>query len=143
MTAQFLDLYDFARPQLAELIASWGFSPVHASRVWRYLYREPLPGIAAMHGLPARLRDRLLDGAALTSLVTIRATRSEDGLTHKYLLGLRDGCRIETVLLRHRGRMTACLSSQAGCALGCVFCATGQQGFTRNLSTGEMIAQSM
>ena len=139
----FLDLYDATRPQLIELISSWGFKPIHAARVWRYLYRESVPEIAAMHELPARLRDRLLEGPPLTSLVTIRATHSDDGLTHKYLLGLRDGCRVETVLLRHRGRMTACLSSQAGCALGCVFCATGQQGFTRNLSTGEIIAQAM
>jgi 23S rRNA (adenine2503-C2)-methyltransferase len=139
----FLGLYDLTRPQLAELIVSWGFSPVHSARVWSYLYRERVREIAVMHDLPVRLRDRLLDAAKLTSLVTITATPSVDSLTHKYLLELQDGNRVETVLLRQRGRVTACLSSQAGCALGCVFCATGQQGFTRNLSTGEMIAQAM
>jgi 23S rRNA (adenine2503-C2)-methyltransferase len=139
----FLDLYDLTRPQLAELIASWGFSLVHSARVWSYLYRERVPEIVGMRDLPARLRDRLVDAAELTSLATITATHSADGLTHKYLLELRDGNRVETVLLRQRGRVTACLSSQAGCALGCVFCATGQQGFARNLSTGEMIAQAM
>ena len=66
---------------------------------------------------------------------------SSDGLTRKYLLRLIDGQVIETVLMEYEGRFTACLSSQAGCAMGCVFCATGQMGFSRHLTAGEIVAQ--
>jgi 23S rRNA (adenine2503-C2)-methyltransferase len=66
---------------------------------------------------------------------------STDGHTRKTLLGLTDGERIETVLMRFTGRVTACVSSQAGCAMGCVFCATGQMGYRRQLSTGEIVSQ--
>lgn len=66
---------------------------------------------------------------------------SSDGLTRKYLLRLSDGQVIETVLMEYGGRFTACLSSQAGCAMGCVFCATGQMGFVRHLTSGEIVAQ--
>jgi hypothetical protein len=68
-------------------------------------------------------------------------TESVDGFTRKYLLGLADGERIETVLMRFTGRATACVSSQAGCAMGCVFCATGQMGYRRHLTAGEIVAQ--
>ena len=66
-----------------------------------------------------------------------------DGFTRKYLLGLADGHRIETVLMRFTGRVTACISSQVGCAMGCVFCATGQMGYTRHLTPGEIVAQAV
>lgn len=66
---------------------------------------------------------------------------SSDGLTRKYLLRLADGQVIETVLMEYEGRFTACISSQAGCAMGCVFCATGQMGFVRHLTVGEVVAQ--
>jgi 23S rRNA (adenine2503-C2)-methyltransferase len=66
---------------------------------------------------------------------------SSDGLTRKYLLRLADGQVIETVLMEYEGRFTACISSQAGCAMGCVFCATGQMGFVRHLTVGEIVAQ--
>src|SRR5690606_17570940 len=72
-----------------------------------------------------------------------RETHSSDGFTRKYLLGLADNQRIETVLMRYTGRTTACISSQAGCAMGCVFCATGQMGVTRHLATGEIVAQAV
>ncbi len=66
---------------------------------------------------------------------------SSDGFTHKLLLRLHDGQTIETVLMRFKGRATVCISTQAGCAMGCVFCATGQMGFVRHLSPGEIVAQ--
>lgn len=66
---------------------------------------------------------------------------SADGLTHKFLLRLADGQTVETVLMAYPGRYTACLSTQAGCAMGCVFCATGQMGFVRHLRPGEIVAQ--
>ena len=138
-----MNLYDFTRPQLTELLAPWGGRTVHAARLWRYLYRDGAQSFEAMPELPARLRNRLASEATIGSLAQASEIQSDDGLTHKFLLALEDGQQIETVLMRMRGRATACLSSQAGCALGCVFCATGQMGFGRNLSTGEIVAQAL
>jgi 23S rRNA (adenine2503-C2)-methyltransferase len=138
-----MNLYDFTRPQLLELLAPWGGRPVHAARLWRYLYREGTQSFEAMPELPARLRSRLAGDATIGSLAHASEIQSDDGLTHKFLLALENGRQIETVLMQMRSRATACLSSQSGCALGCVFCATGQMGFGRNLSTGEIVAQAM
>jgi 23S rRNA (adenine2503-C2)-methyltransferase len=143
LATQITNLYDLTRESLAKFIVSRGGHAVHTARLWSYLYRERVHVIEAMHDLPTRLRTRLVDDACLTSLSPATETHSSDGLTRKYLLELHDGHRIETVLMRFRGRVTACLSSQVGCALGCVFCATGQMGFSRNLSTGEIVVQAL
>lgn len=136
-------LHDLTRPALAALLAAWDIKTVHAARLWRYLYWENCDNVAAMAELPVRLRDRLEAGAELGRLPVARETHSSDGFTRKYLLGLADGRRIETVLMRYTGRVTACISSQAGCAMGCVFCATGQMGFERHLTAGEIVAQAL
>jgi 23S rRNA (adenine2503-C2)-methyltransferase len=75
-------------------------------------------------------------------LEPIDDTASSDGFTRKYLLRLHDGAEVEAVQMGFPGRYTACLSSQVGCAMGCVFCATGQMGFSRNLTAGEIVAQA-
>jgi 23S rRNA (adenine2503-C2)-methyltransferase len=94
-----------------------------------------------MEEIPARVRGRLLAETRLGALPVAVETESKDGFTRKFLLGLPDGERIEAVLMRYTGRATACISSQAGCAMGCVFCATGQMGFRRHLTTGEIVSQ--
>jgi 23S rRNA (adenine2503-C2)-methyltransferase len=96
-----------------------------------------------MPELPAKVRTRLIREATLGVLPTALETDSTDGHTRKYLLRLADGERIETVLMRFTGRVTACISSQVGCAMGCVFCATGQMGYTRHLTPGEIVAQAV
>ncbi|HZN34499.1 MAG TPA: 23S rRNA (adenine(2503)-C(2))-methyltransferase RlmN [Pirellulaceae bacterium] len=136
-------LLDLPRSSLARLLADWGFSAAHGDRLWRYLYREAKADFAAMEELPRRLRERLLASANIDAPSVLRETVADGGLTTKHLLELADGQRIETVLMRPSGRVTACLSSQAGCPLGCVFCATGQMGFGRNLSAGEIVAQAV
>ena len=135
--------FDFTREELAALIGSWNFKPVHAARVWSGVYHGGAAHFADMAEVPARLRARLEAELTLALPPVVRETRSGDGFTRKYLLALSDGRRIETVLMRFTGRVTACISSQAGCAMGCVFCATGQMGFTRQLATGEIVAQVM
>jgi len=116
---------------------------VHDARLWNYLYLELVDSLAAMPGLPVKVRTRLATETTLNVLPTALETDSRDGFTRKYLLSLADAARIETVRMRFTGRVTACISSQAGCAMGCVFCATGQMGFTRNLSAGEIVAQAV
>ena len=136
-------LYDFTRSQLQELLVSWRFPATHARALWKSLYREAAIDLAAIGGLPTRLRKKLSEAATLDRLPVCLETAADSGETSKYLLGLEDGRQIETVRMRCTGRVTACLSSQAGCALGCVFCATGQAGFGRNLTTGEIVAQAL
>ncbi|RRJ95929.1 23S rRNA (adenine(2503)-C(2))-methyltransferase RlmN [Opitutaceae bacterium TAV4] len=143
MTPSPIHLHDLPRADLTALVASWGLSPVHAARLWAYLYLEDTDDIRAMSDLPARMRDRLLAETSAARLPVACETHSSDGFTRKYLLALSDGREIETVLMRYKGRVTACVSSQVGCAMGCVFCATGQMGFTRHLTAGEIVAQAL
>jgi 23S rRNA (adenine2503-C2)-methyltransferase len=143
MSTPSLNFYDLSREELRQQVVRWDFSPVHAARLWRYVYGEGTADLAAMVGLPARFRTRLAKEIRLTRLPVAVETHSTDGFTRKYLLALADERRIETVLMRFTGRVTACISSQAGCAMGCVFCATGQMGFVRQLMPGEIVAQAL
>jgi 23S rRNA (adenine2503-C2)-methyltransferase len=138
-----INLYDHTREELRALFQRWEFSPVHADRLWNYLYLQLAESFDAMPELPAKVRVKLGAAAGLGRLPTALETDSTDGFTRKYLLTLADGERIETVLMRFTGRVTACLSSQVGCAMGCVFCATGQMGYTRHLTPGEIVAQAV
>ena len=139
-----LGLYDLTRAELHQQFAAWGFAAVHAERLWKHLYREQATSFTALDNLPARLQARLQQaGTSLPILNNVHETKSADGLTRKLLLELADGQRIETVLMHCRDRVTVCLSTQAGCALGCVFCATGQMGFSRNLTAGEIVGQAL
>jgi 23S rRNA (adenine2503-C2)-methyltransferase len=137
------DLYELTREELRQLHVRWGFSPVHAARLWSYLYLELAGSFDAMPELPAKVRARLGTDTRIGALPTALETDSRDGFTRKYLLALAGGERIETVLMRFTGRVTACISSQVGCAMGCVFCATGQMGYTRDLTPGEIVAQAV
>jgi 23S rRNA (adenine2503-C2)-methyltransferase len=141
VSSSLLDLYDLTRAELSALLASWEVNTVHTARLWNYLYWECVSSIAEMGELPARLRTKLETLCTLGVLPVAVETHSSDGYTQKLLLALGDQEKIETVLMRYPGRVTACISSQAGCAMGCVFCATGQRGFTRHLTTGEIVAQ--
>ena len=138
-----VNFYDQTRPGLLALATRWGFPSVHAGRLWRYVYGEGVDDWGAMPGLPARFRAKAEAELTLARLPVAVEQLSRDGFTHKYLLSLSDDRRIETVLMRFTGRVTACISSQAGCAMGCVFCATGQMGFVRHLTPGEIVAQAL
>lgn len=137
-------LHDLTFPALEAELAAAGVRPVHARALWASLYRQP--GRAAALALPPPLA-RWIAGAAerfrREAPRVATEQRSRDGLTRKFLLKLHDGEAVETVLMGFRGRFTACLSTQAGCAMGCTFCATGQMGFTRHLRPGEIVAQAL
>ena len=143
MSASRLNAYELTRDEWRARFAEWKFPEVHATRLWNYLYLQLAESFSAMPELPAKVRARLEAEAMVGVLPTTAATDSTDGFTRKYLLKLADGEDIETVLMRFTGRVTACVSSQVGCAMGCVFCATGQMGYTRNLTAGEMVGQSV
>jgi 23S rRNA (adenine2503-C2)-methyltransferase len=115
--------------------------------LWRALHRDALCGLATDgHFVPPLrrwLEKNCGDGGRFRpdGIDVIREIPSDDGRTRKLLLRLDDGETVETVVMGYRARFTACLSTQAGCAMGCVFCATGQMGFRRHLRAGEIVAQ--
>lgn len=135
--------HELTRPDLLAETARQGFAEVHGANLWRHVYVDGLRDWARMDLLPARFRDWAESAFDLGTPPVEAETHSGDGFSRKYLLGLEDGRRIETVLMRYSGRVTACVSSQAGCAMGCVFCATGQMGFVRHLTAGEIVGQAM
>ncbi len=144
-SAQKTNLFDYTRDELTAVLAEWGYGRFHADQIWRALYQQQITALNEIPGLRADLRQQLAAETAIYSPQTAVSSQSQDG-THKYLLRLADGETIETVLMRFEGRegkkrATACVSAQVGCAMGCVFCATGQMGFTRHLSPGEIVAQ--
>jgi 23S rRNA (adenine2503-C2)-methyltransferase len=120
---------------------------VHARALWRALYREHATDLAARADFLPPLRrwlaSALGEGGRLFSAEPecVADIASSDGLTRKFLLRLSDGQTVETVLMSYPGRETACVSTQAGCAMGCVFCATGQMGFVRHLRPSEIVLQ--
>ncbi len=131
-----MNLYDLSRPALGKYLSQWGYSDYHAAHVWSGLYRSLAVTTEAMPDLRPELRDQLAAGTVI-GIPTVRNTiDSADGHTRKFLMGLADGQAIETVLMYFRGRATVCISTQVGCAMGCVFCATGQMGFRRHLTPG-------
>ena len=140
-------IYDLSIAELTAQLTGWGQPEYRARQVAQWLYHRFATSFDEMTDLPAALRARLKSEFALAPLEQALAVRSADGSTRKALLRLADGETIETVLMeyaaseRGRARATVCISTQAGCAMACVFCATGQQGFVRNLTSGEIVAQ--
>jgi len=136
-----VQLLELTREQLTELLAGWGEPPYRTRQVWEWVYRKLADDPVQMTNLPATLRARLAKEARIDPLEAVYEQRSADRHTTKWLFRLPDGLTIETVLMRYDQRRTVCISTQAGCAMGCVFCATGQAGLARNLTSGEIVAQ--
>ncbi|HXY27156.1 MAG TPA: radical SAM protein, partial [Acidimicrobiales bacterium] len=129
--------YEITREELAGLLA--GEPPFRARQAWDGLHVR-LQRPEEMTELPAALRRAL--GEALPPALREESRRTADrGQTTKWLWVLADGARVETVLMHYPDRVTACVSTQAGCAMACQFCATGQGGFRRHLNEGEIVEQ--
>lgn len=137
-----VSLYDITREQLAAQLAEWREPAFRVRQIWGWLYQRMAAGIGEMSDLPKALRARLEEQYVLGRMTVVTDQRSSDGWTRKWLFRFPDGREIETVLMEYDGlRRTACISSQAGCAMNCSFCATGQMGFHRNLRAGEIVEQ--
>ena len=143
-TAEKANLLDLAPADAGERLRAFmarvGQPPYRASQVLRHLWQHPAASFDAMTDLPMALRTELAAEFELPRLEIVARQRSSDG-TEKFLFRLRDGEAIETVAIPEGDRVTLCVSSQAGCALQCAFCATGAMGFTRNLSAFEIAGQ--
>lgn len=138
-----IDLYGLSAAELDALFADWGEPRFRAKQVWSWLYQKRVDSFDGMSNLPKTLRDRLAAETTLGVLTLEAEETSYDG-TIKRLYRLHDGQLIESVLMEYDDeRRTACISTQAGCAMGCVFCATGQMGFARHLSATEIFEQAL
>jgi 23S rRNA (adenine2503-C2)-methyltransferase len=141
------DLLGLTFAELAAWLAERGQPAFRAKQLAGWIYTSLVPDFAAMRNLPATLREQLEREASIAGPQVRAEVKAKDGRTRKLLLELADGRLIETVLMLYpaigesRARATVCVSTQAGCAYGCTFCATGQMGFDRHLTAGEIVAQ--
>ena len=135
------NFFDYDLDDLEQLLESWGEPGFRASQIWDAVYKQLKFNPELISNIPKPLRSRLGEFLNWKSLQTEINFSSSDGQTTKTLFRLVDDNAIETVLMRYQKRRTLCISSQAGCALGCVFCATGQMGLKRNLTSGEIVQQ--
>ncbi len=136
-------VYDLDFTALAETLKSWGEPRYRAAQVWQGLYQHFYRSADEFTALPRALRQKLAGEFDFAGMQPVRWLDSSDGLTRKTLFRLPNDRLIEAVLMRYEKRKTLCISSQAGCAMGCVFCATGQMGFHGQLSSGQIVAQVM
>ncbi len=138
-----INIYDLSLDELQALLKSWGQPAFRAKQLYRQLYVNLASSYGEMSDLPLVLRERLAADTRIGSLELRREQSADDGETRKTLWGLPGDAVIETVLMRYPERATVCVSTQAGCAMGCVFCATGRMGLLRNLTSGEIVEQVM
>ena len=159
-------IYDLDLPALENIFKEWKEPSFRAEQVWQGLYQHLYHSPEQFSNIPKSLRGRMAEHFAFSPFKVNTYQDSSDGFTRKTLFELPDGNLIEAVLMRYgdpadspsppsplplgegrRGegkqRRTLCISTQAGCAMGCVFCATGQLGFKRHLSSGEIVAQAL
>ncbi|HTT59191.1 MAG TPA: 23S rRNA (adenine(2503)-C(2))-methyltransferase RlmN [Acidimicrobiales bacterium] len=132
-------IYQCSKEELAALLE--GEPSYRLDQLWHGLWSEALP-IAEITTIPKSLRSALVEQFP-ASLRVVNEVASDHGATRKWVFALEDGETIETVLMHYEDRVTVCVSSQAGCAMGCTFCATGQAGFSGQLSVGDVIEQVM
>ncbi len=133
-------LLDLSLEELAAELRAWGEPAYRARQVWEWVWRHLCLDFGAMTNLSLPLREALAERFRLALPPVLAREQDEEG-TEKVLLGLEDGTSVEAVLIPEEDRRTVCISTQVGCPVGCAFCATGQMGFVRNLTAGEIAAQ--
>ncbi len=134
----FTDLY---QDEIRSLMEEAGEKPFRGRQIFSWIHKKTTESIEDITELSEELRNWLKERAEISLLKVVKRTISKLDGTQKFLFELYDGNMIETVLMLNQDRKTVCVSSQAGCALNCTFCATGSMGFSRNLAAGEIIEQ--
>lgn len=127
--------------EIQAVLKEWSVPAYRAGQITEWLYQRNANSFAEMDNLPKALRTRLQEGFLLSRAELRTRLDSEDGSTTKFLLAFADGVAVETVLMRHPYGNSVCVSTQAGCNMGCAFCASTLHGLTRNLTRGEILAQ--
>ncbi|MFA4913122.1 MAG: 23S rRNA (adenine(2503)-C(2))-methyltransferase RlmN [Burkholderiaceae bacterium] len=135
-----VNLLGLDAPALAELVSQWGGKPFRARQLQRWMHQRQADSFDEMTDLARGFREQLDQHCRITGPTLSTAQRSTDG-TRKWLFDVGAGNAIETVFIPEDDRGTLCMSSQAGCTVGCPFCSTGYQGFNRNLTAAEIIGQ--
>ena len=135
-----VNLLEFDRDALAAYCEQLGEKRFRATQLFRWIHKSGASDFAQMTDLACSLRDKLAGRACITTMPVLSEQASSDG-TVKWLFDVGAGNAVETVFIPEEDRGTLCISSQAGCAVGCRFCSTGHQGFSRNLTTGEIVGQ--
>ncbi len=134
--------YDLSYEQLQDVVLNDLKQPTfRVNQIWSGVYKNLWSKPEEFTNIPKILREKLFDLYEFEPLVPLQTLKSNDEETEKILFQLHDQKAIETVLMKYDQRRTLCISTQAGCAMGCVFCATGQMGFKRHLSAGEIVEQ--
>ncbi|WP_234865515.1 23S rRNA (adenine(2503)-C(2))-methyltransferase RlmN [Sinomonas albida] len=134
-------LADLSLAERAEKLKELGLQPFRAKQLSTHYFQHWTTDPERMSDLPKSGREELVEAMFPPLLTEVRRLRTDDGNTIKFLWRLFDGALVESVLMRYPGRITLCVSSQAGCGMNCPFCATGQAGLTRNMSTAEIVDQ--
>ena len=129
---------DFTVDERVEKLAELGLPKFRAKQLAKHYYQHLTNDVEKMTDIPAEKRAAVKEALFPDLMTPIRQTSTDDGSTTKSLWRLHDGTLLESVLMRYPGRATLCISSQAGCGMACPFCATGQGGLDRNLSTAEI-----
>jgi 23S rRNA (adenine2503-C2)-methyltransferase len=143
MDEERINLYNLTLPALEGLVKELGQPGYRAKQIWTWLYQHLATEFDEMTVLPKTLRESLEDVATIYVPPVLAQEESLDGETRKDLLEMRDGEQVEVVLMRYTDRRSACLSTQVGCNLRCEFCATGQMGYRRDLTSGEIVVQAL
>src|SRR6266480_3203588 len=136
-------LADLGEAERRAAVAELGLPAYRADQLSRHYFGRLQSDAATMTDLPPAARARLGDALLPELLTEVRHLQTDAGTTRKSLWRLHDGTLVESVLMRYPDRVTVCVSSQAGCGMACPFCATGQGGLTRNLSTAEIVDQAV
>jgi 23S rRNA (adenine2503-C2)-methyltransferase len=134
-------LADLTLEERADAVAALGLPAFRAKQLSQHYFSRLVDDPAEMTDLPAAQRDEIVAALMPSLLTPVRTMEADRGTTQKTLWRLVDGARVESVLMRYPDRVTMCVSSQAGCGMACPFCATGQGGLMRNLSTAEIVEQ--
>lgn len=136
------NFYNLSYGQIQDVLINEFKQPAfRVNQIWSGVYKNLWSKPEEFSNIPKTLRDKLFNLYEFQPLVPIQTLKSNDHETEKILFQLHDQKAIETVLMKYDQRRTLCISTQAGCAMGCVFCATGQMGFQRHLSVGEIVEQ--
>src|SRR5690625_620477 len=139
-TTSHINILGLDRQQLEEQVAQWGNRPFRARQLMRWIHQRGMADFSQMTDLARVFREQLVEQASIEALTPSQEQASEDG-TIKWLFDVGSNNSIETVFIPEDDRGTLCISSQAGCTVGCPFCSTGHQGFNRNLTAAEIIGQ--
>lgn len=136
-----VNLLDLDLPTLTEQVKAWGQPAFRAKQLYRQLWLKQAENFDEMSDLPAAFRELLKAKASISTLRNLLVRRGDGGLTRKAVFALPGNETVETVLMVYPGRATVCVSSQAGCPMGCTFCATAKLGFRQDLSPGDIAHQ--